>query len=81
MRASREETHVTTPILLDSRMTFRALLRVCTNPVTSLTIILTLLDPFPHDGTTTRSMIPIESTSETEYVTAYARDGGEDDVE
>lgn len=76
---ARITTHITTAILLNRALTFRTFLCIGANPIRSLTIILTLLQPLLDQGTNTRLMFR-QTATETESMATIALDGWNDRI-
>ncbi len=68
---------ITTTIFLNGRVAFRTLFCMSGNPIGSLRIVLTFLEPHAGKRTNTRLMIS-KATAETELIGAVAFDGGYD---
>lgn len=79
-KEARKTTNIASSILLDRGMTFDAFLRIRANPVGSLTIVGTLLQPSLDDRTTARPVVRLRA-AKAERVAARATNGGNHDVE
>lgn len=72
------DTYVTSTVLLDSRLTFRALFSVRLYPICRFRVVRTFLQPLLHDKAQTRRMIVPSSASKAELISTCAKDGRND---
>ena len=77
----KDEFLLATTILLYRRLALTTLLRIALDPISSLAVILTFLQPELRNRTDNRSMIAINRATKTKFVvrgstTVHSRDNG-----